>query len=173
LAEALIWTKVNGQDKYRELARRLRAAGRGDLQRKMTAAIRKEGEPALIALRAAWMSIDVQSLPPNDKGGRARPDNATGLRRRVARASRLSVRQNGITITVSGKRVDPSYPSLVQYLNGFPRRRPWRHPVFGNRLVWTAQRGQEVFYPTLIQFTRQWRKGIEDAMEDTRRQIEG
>jgi hypothetical protein len=171
-AQAIIWTKVDGQQQYRALSRRLREAGRGDLQRKLTRAIRREGQPALNAVRQAWLSIDVESLPPNDRGGHGRPDTSTGLRQRVARATRMSVRQNGIAISVSGTRVDARYPTLAMYLNGFPRKRPWRHPVFGNRLVWVAQRGREVFYPTLIEYAPRWRKGVVAAIEDTIREIE-
>lgn len=156
-----IHMKAGGANRYREVARRLRKAGRGDLQRELTKAVRKEGAPALAAVRAAWLTVDVES----SQGGTARPDTATGLRRRVARATRISVRQNGITISVSGKRVDPKYPSLAHYLNGFPRKRAWRHPVFGNRLNWTAQRGQEVFWPTLNEHRPRWRKAVEAAMD--------
>jgi hypothetical protein len=171
-AQAIIWTKVDGQQRYRALSRRLREAGRGDLQRRLTRAIRREGQPALSAVRQAWLSIEVTSLPPNDEGGHARPDKSTGLRQRVARATRIQVLQTGIKISVAGRRVDPKYPSLVFYLNGFPRRRPWRHPVFGHRLVWVAQRGREVFYPTLIQFAPRWRRGVVAAMQETIDEIE-
>jgi hypothetical protein len=163
-----LWIKTDGAQKYRALSRRLREAGRGDLQRKLTRSIRQEGAPALAAVRAAWLTVDVES----SRGGTARPDRDTGLRQRVARATRIQVLQTGIRISVSGARVDPKYPSLVFYLNGFPRTRSWRHPVFGNRLVWTAQKGEEVFYPTLREFTPAWRAGIKRAMEETAAEIE-
>ncbi|HEX6668259.1 MAG TPA: hypothetical protein VF061_01800 [Gemmatimonadales bacterium] len=167
-AKAEIQMKAGGANKFREVSRRLRKAGRGDLQRELTKAVRKEGAPALAAVKAAWLGVQVESLDP-DRGGTARPDTSTGLRRRVARATRMRVRQNGITIVVEGRRVDPEYPTLATYLNGFPRRRPWRHPVFGTgkrgswQGAWAAQRGQEVFWPTLNEFRPQWRRGIEGA----------
>ena len=169
MPSALVWMQTDGAQKYREAARRLRKAGRGDLQRRMTKEIRTAGQPALAALRAAWMTVEVES----SKGGNARPDKATGLRRRAARASRIQAQQRGIRIYTSGAKVDPKYPSLVTYLNGFPRRRPWRHPVFGNRNNWVAQRGQEVFYPTLKAFAPEWRRGVMKAIEETLREIDG
>jgi hypothetical protein len=168
MPSATVWVKADGGQKYKAIARRLRKAGRGDLQRKLTKAVREEGQPALAAVRAAWMTVDVEST----KGGTAPPDRATGLRRRVARATRIRALQSGISIAVNANSVDARYPSLVYYLNGFPRTRSWRHPVFGNRLVWTAQKGQEVFYPTLREFAPAWRAGIYRAMEETAAEIE-
>lgn len=169
MPSAAVWVKSDGAQKYRALSRRLREAGRRDLQRKLTRSIRAEGGPALSAVRAAWLTVDVGS----SRGGTARPDTSTSLRQRVARATRIQVLQSGIRISVNGRRVDPKYPSLVFYLNGFPRTRAWRHPVFGNKLVWTAQKGEEVFYPTLREFTPAWRAGIKRAMEETAAEIEG
>jgi hypothetical protein len=168
MSDASINKKDSGPDRSRALSRRMKKASRGDLQRKLTKAIRTEGGPALAAVRAAWLTVDVSS----SRGGIARPDTATGLRARVARATGISVQQRGIKISVSGRRVDPKYPSLPFYLNGMPRSKPWRHPVFGNREVWVAQKGQEVFAPTLKSFSPQWRKGCEDAMDEFVREID-
>lgn len=163
---AEIQMKVSSADRYRALSRRLKQAAAGkDLQRKLTKAIRAEGGPALAATRAAWLAVDVTSLPPNDRGGKGRPDTSTGLRARVARATGISATQHGIAIKVSGRRVDPKYPSLVYYLNGFPRGRPWRHKVFGHN-VWVAQRGREVIPAVPRTFAPQWRQGCEDAMDE-------
>ena len=166
---ASVWMKVDGAEKYRALSRRLREAGAGKLQRDLTKAVRKEGGPALAAVRQAWLGVEVSS----SKGGTAPPDTSTSLRARTARATRIQVQQRGIRISVNNARVDPKYPSLVFYLNAMPSGRDWRHPVFGNREVWVAQRGQEVFYPTLRRFAPQWRKAIMRVMEETAREIEG
>lgn len=172
-----VWIKADGAQRYRSVARKLRGAGRRDLQLKLTRAIRAEGQPALAAVRAAWLTVDVKSLPPNDRGGHARPDVSTGLRQRVARATRMQVRQYGIGIVVNGRRVDPNYPSLVFYLNGFPRNRDWRHKVFNRQnkrghFLWATQRGEEVFATTLFPFAPRWRRGCERAMEETAAEIE-
>jgi hypothetical protein len=176
---AAVQLKLAGTEKYVALSKRLKAAGRGDLQRELTRAIRKEGQPALRAVQAAWRTVDVKSLAPNDRGGVAPPDTSTGLRNRVARATRLQVRRRGIAISVNGERVDPKYPTLVYYLNGLPRRRDWRHKVFNRQrkaddsFVWVAQKGQEVFAPTLLEFAPEWRRGVKDTMERAARKIEG
>jgi hypothetical protein len=163
---AAIEMKVTGASRYRAISRKLKkAAADKDLQRRLTKSVREEGRPALAAVKAAWLTVEVTSLPPNDRGGHGRPDLSTGLRSRVSRATGISATQRGIKIAVSGKRVDARYPSLPFYLNGMPRAKPWRHPVFGHRKTWTAQKGQEVFAPTLLKHSKAWRDGCEDAMD--------
>lgn len=161
----IAWIKIHGQDKYKRLAKALREAGRGDLQRKLTREIRRQGDPALTAVKAAWLGIDV--TPPAGDAGKS-----TGLRQRVSNATRISILGNGIRIRVESKRVDPRYPSLPYYLNGLGRK-PWRHPVFGNTEVWKTQYGKEVFFKTLEGYEDKWRAGIEKAMEATAREISG
>lgn len=159
----LVWVKVEGQEQYKALARRLKQAGRGDLQRKMTKSIRREGQPALRAVKAAWLRVDVSS---SAGGGTA----STGLRRRVSAATRISILGSGIRIRVEPKQVDPAYgKSLTFGLDGLGR---WRHPVYG-RDIWVQQYGEEVFFKTLEPFEARFRAGIQDAMAETAREIEG
>lgn len=161
----IAWIKIHGQDKYKRLAKALREAGRGDLQRKLTREIRRQGDPALTAVKAAWLGIDV--TPPAGDAGKS-----TGLRQRVSDATRISILGNGIRIRVEGRRVDPRYGrSLAYYLNGLGKR--WRHPLFGDRDQWYQQQGQEVFFKTLTEYENKWRAGIEKAMEATAREISG
>lgn len=159
----IAWIKVNGQDKYKRLARRLREAGRGDLQRKLTREIRRQGDPALRAVRTAWGGVDVTS---EGDGG-----ESSGLRARVAAATRISILGNGIRIRVESRRVDPQYGRALTFgLDGLGR---WRYPLFGNRERWFTNRGQEVFYSTVGGFESTWRAGVEKAMNETARQIAG
>lgn len=159
--------KIQGAEEYKRLARRLKEAGRGDLQRKLTREIRREGDPALRAVRRAWLGVDVTSTG----GGTVAPDRSTGLRARAAAATRISILGSGIRIRTEGKKVDPVYgQSLTKGLDGLGR---WRHPVFGNRLVWEQQQGQEIFYSTLTRYEAAWRRGVVRAMEETAREIAG
>lgn len=151
------------------LSSELKTRGRLDLKRDLTAAVRREGEPALARVQAAWRSVQVTG---SSRGGTARPDVSRGLRARVAAATRVQVTQAGVRITVAGNRVDPRYGnSLAWYLNGSGRR-PWRHPVFGRRDNpgdWQQQQGQEVFFKTLREHGPRFRQSIERAMEETAR----
>jgi hypothetical protein len=168
IGDALV--RVQGQERYRALTRRLRDAGRKDLQRQLSKAIRREGAPALADVKRAWMTVDV--TPPQGSAGKS-----TGLRARVSAATRIAILQRGIRIQVAGKKVDPRYgKSLAYYLNAMPQRRGWRHPVFGRRANpqdWQEQRGEEVFLKTLRRHEEPWRSGIRRVMDDFAQRIEG
>jgi hypothetical protein len=164
MAGVIVFVKVAGQEKYRRLSRRLKDAGRGDLQRRLTTAIRREGDPALSAVRGAWRGVDVTS---SAGGGR----RSTGLRARVAASTRVYATANGIRVQVDSARVDRQYGRQLVY--GLDALRRWSHPVFGNRNVWVQQRGQEVFFSTLTGFEHRWRSGIEREMDTMAAEIEG
>lgn len=158
----IAWIKIQGQDKYKRLAADLRKAGRGDLQRRLTREIRRAGDPALRAVQTRFRTVDVTS---EGVGG-----YTSGLRARVASATRIAILGSGIRIRVEPKKVDPRYGRTLSFgVNG----KYWRHPVYGNTQVWVGQRGQEVFYSTLTRYENRWRAGIERAMDETARQIEG
>jgi hypothetical protein len=163
-ARGAVEMQVAGAQQYRELSARLRGAARGDLQRRLNGAIRNEGQPALNAVQHALRTVRI--TPSARLKGRQ-----TGLRQRVADATRISVLQSGISIRVEPGRVDPRYGKSLSYgVDGLGR---WRHPVFGNRNVWVAQQGEEVFFSNLTQHEASWRAGIERAMRDMTRTIEG
>lgn len=167
MPQAVVEMQVGQQQRYKELAERLRDAGRKDLQRKLTKAIKQEGDAALAAVKAGWLGVDVSS----SRGGTAAPVRSTGLRARAAAATTIKVLGTGIRITTVGSKVDPVYGrSLTKGLDGLGR---WRHPVMGNREVWTTQKGQEVFYSNVHRFESRWRAGIERVMGDIAAQIEG
>lgn len=154
---------------WRVISAELRTRGRMDLQRSLRAAVQREGEPTVSAVRAAWLGIEVSS----SRGGVARPDRSTSLRARVAAATRLQATPTGIRITVAASRVDPVYGrSLPWYLNASGR--PWRHPIFGRRATsrdWAVQRGESVFFTTINAHAPAFRAAIERAMEETARQF--
>jgi hypothetical protein len=133
-------------------------------------AVRREGQPALEAVRRAWLSVRVTS----SRSGHIRPDRSTGLRARVAAATRIAATSTGVRIVVDGRKIDPVYGnSLAWYLNDSGRR-PWRHPVFGRRdrsQDWQQQRGQKTFFTTLNAHAPQFRSAIERAMEDVARRF--
>lgn len=143
--------------------------GRGDLVGPLRAAVRREGEPTVAAVRAAWMSIEVQS----SRGGTARPDRSTHLRARAAAATFVQITPTGIRIAVRPSQVDPRYGrSLPWYLSGYGRA--WRHPVFGRRTRrqdWQVNVGQPVFFGTISARAPAFRAGIERAMEQVAREF--
>lgn len=158
----IAWLKVHNQDVFRRLVRALNDAGNGDLRRDLVREIRAEGQPALAATRAAWPTVDVTS---SRGGGTA----STGLRARIAAATKIQVQQNGIRVHVNPRQVDARYGRTLTFgMNNMGR---WKHPVFGNRNYWESQYGQEVFYKTLERYEPRWRRGIERAMDRTARKL--
>lgn len=160
----IAYIKIADAEQYRRLARALRDAGRGDLQRALVREIRRNGTPAMQAAQRGFLRVDVKS----SRGGGTK---STGLRARVAAATRISVLGSGISIRVEPRRVDNRYGRTLSFgLDGLGR---WRHPVFGNRNVWVDQTGSEVFYRSLKPWEGRFRAGIVKAMEETARKIEG
>lgn len=157
--------KVAGQDEFNQLSRRLREAGRGDLQRRMVRKIRQTGDPALRAVQGKFLGVDVTASPNRGGGG------STALRARTAAATKIQVTGRGIRIKVIGSQVDGRYGDTL--VNGLNATGPWKHPVFGNRRAWVTQRGQEVFDPTLLGFEPKWFADILEAMDETARLIMG
>ena len=148
--------------RYVALRNRIRDAGRADLKRKINRNIKRAGEPALTAVRAATLRIDVTST---GRGGQSRQ-----LRRRVAAATKISTLPSGIRIGVRGRQIDPRYGrSLAFLLYG---QGTWRHPVFGDQDVLVEQQGQDAFFETLRPFRREWQAAIEQAMEETVRELD-
>lgn len=156
--------------RLRQLSDELKAAGRGDLARRMRRNIRRAATPVEADLRRAAMSVHVTS----SKGGHVRPDRDTGLRRRVAGAITTSVTARGVRIKVDARRVDPNAKygaSLPKYLDAtLPRNQVWRHRVFG-RDVWVAQRGQPWFFVTITGHERDFRQAILLAWDETAREL--
>lgn len=152
---------------FARVTAKLRAAGRGDLQRNMVSRLRRRGKPAVRAVQGAIRGAKLPALP--SRGGGA----SSGLRGRAAAAIGMSVTPNGVSIVVDGKKVDPAYgTSLVLALNGLSKL---RHPVFGNRSVWVRQQASTygLFYKALEPFSEQWRKDVEQVIADYAREIGG
>lgn len=158
-------TKVAGAAELQRLSRQLKEAGRGDLQRKLVRNIRREGDPGLRAVQAKFLGVDVEATPSRGGGG------STGLRARIAAATKLQVTGRGIRYRTIGRQVDPEYGDTL--VNGVNNTGPWKHPVFGNRRAWVTQHGQEVFDPTLLGYEPRFRKACLDAMDETAAQIMG
>ena len=160
MATFRIETSTDIQDRYVGLRDQLRELGRSDLKRRINRKIKLTGEPALAAVRAATLRIDVKS----SAGG----SGSTGLRRRVAAALKISTLPSGISIGVSGKKVDPRYGRSLSYLlNG---QGTWRHPVFGTDTI-VEQTGEDAFFGTLDAYRPRWRAAIEQAMDEAAREL--
>lgn len=157
---------VGGAAHYREVARKLRQAARSDLRKKLRDNIKDAGKPVVAAVRTAVAGVEVES----SAGGVAPPDYSRGLRDRIGRATKVSIRANGISIYVSGKQVDSKYGNtLAQGMNASGR---WRHPTFG-RKPWQSQRGSDFFESTIQRYANEFQQACIRAIDDVARDIAG
>lgn len=142
---------VHGADQLGDLSRALKQAGRGDLQKRMRANIRDAARPVLADVKQSARSIPAQPGPPT-----------SGLRRRMAAATGLRIRRDGVRIAVSETRMG-SQRSLPRNME----KHSFRHPVFGNRDRWVVQAGHPWFYGTVRRHETSLRRAVLAAVSDT------
>lgn len=166
---APIFVAIEGAERFKRLSRDLKAAGRGDLKKRLRREIRDAGKPVVRDVARAALASGFTST----RGGTARPDTSTNLRSRVAKATQLSVTQRGIRIKVNERKLGPYGASMPRYLDGTLRNyRRLRHPVFGNRDVWVAQSGTGFFFETINRHSADFRRAIFGAMDATISELE-
>jgi hypothetical protein len=164
-ATGTITIHVDGQEKLGRLAGRLRQAAGGGLRRNINDGLTKSGNAALQAVRGAFKGVNITG----EGGGGGLPSGSTGLRARVAAATMLYERGDGLQYRTHVDRVDGRYGgTLTHGVNGTR----WRHPTFG-RPPWTGEVGEEVFFSTLRRFHGVWQAGIQRGMDATARDIAG
>jgi len=103
----------------RELARRLKSAGRGDLRKDVLRGIRESNKPTIRKIRANALA----TLPSS--GGLAAKVAAS----KISTRSRMTGNSAGVIIRGTDKRIN-----LNRLNDG-----NLRHPVFGNRRNWAEQ----------------------------------
>lgn len=158
--------KLQGQRRFRDTARRLREAGRTDLVKQMAGGLRQAAKTALADQRREVQQLDINGVRGPARPARTRrPKPATGLRRRVAATVDLEVRTAGqkpmVRFVARGERMPAGQQNMPRNLDN---PKGWRHPLFGDRLRWYAQRGGSWFWPPLQRHIRDFRKAIDDAI---------
>lgn len=160
--------RVGNTTEFRKLARRLRAASNGGLQRDLTAEIRRAGRPVLGQIKSSVRGLEIGS----ERGGTAPPDTSTRLRGRLAGATDVRAQGIGIRYEVHGERVGP-YGHRLAKLSDTELAPRWRHPVFGNRQVWKTNVGRPWFFVTIRAAEPQFAAAVRRAMAATARKIMG
>lgn len=157
--------QVKDAGDLRAVSRALRQHADGkELRKQLARQLRSEIRLLGDDVKAAWRSAP-------SRGGRrvGRP----GLRALLARSTRgqvrLSGREAGITIRTDGRRMPAGMRSLPTYAEG--TKRPWRHPVRGDRDVWVRQRPFPQFYQAVAPDEARARRAVERAVQDVFRQI--
>lgn len=164
-----IRVRVGNTADLRRVARRLRAASTGGLQRDLAMGIRREGRPVLTQIKTSVRGLDVGS----ERGGVAPPDTSTNLRGRLAGATTVREHGVGVRFEVHGQQVDPRYGHRLAKLSDTELAPRWRHPVFGNRRVWRTNVGRPWFFVTIRAAEARFAAAVRRAMASTARKIMG
>lgn len=141
---------VNGAGDARRLQARLRAAGSGGLQRELSRQLQAAGRPVLTELKAAALAL------PNTRG------KSTGLRRKIAAATRSAPRIGGVRFYVATGQLggQAGLPAKIHAAAG------WDHPVFGHPpIVHQTTPAEPWFTTTVMANEARLRRAVEAAME--------
>jgi hypothetical protein len=148
-----------------------------ELRKQLTRELRDVARPLVPKVRAAWLAAPSKGL-----SGRKTYNSATGrvsgrgptLRSLLAKATRSEVRltgkQAGVRIRTDGRKMPDGMKSLPGYAEGI-RRRPWRHPVYGDRETWVSQQPFPRFYQAVQPDEAAARRACEEAVETVLQQI--
>lgn len=176
---------AHGGQELRELGRRLKEAGRKDLQKKFRGQVKDAARPVIADIRAAALGINVTrgsdeyvrrtretGVAPRRSTGRWGP-RSTGLRARLAKATTVSQTRKGIRIKVSEKRFGPYGVTLPRRLDAtLPKYKKLRHPVFGNPEVWVEHIGEPYFLNVIARHRSAFRKALFEAIEEMKKELD-
>jgi hypothetical protein len=150
------------------ISRKLRHHADGKrLRKELTTELRQAARPLVPKVKAAWRSA------PSTRGKAGRRGGS--LRAQLARATRAEVRltgkQAGVRIRTDGRKMPDRMKSLPGYAEGI-RRRPWRHPVYGDRDTWVQQQPFPRFYQAVQPDEAAARRNVNQAIDKVFDEIE-
>lgn len=181
-----IATNVQQVQQFRDLSKRLKEKGRGDLRKQLNKAIKEAGTPIVQEVRDAAQGLHTTSSHGGGSlqrrryaASRARTERAAaaalrrdgGLRRRVASATKLEATNRGVRFVIRGAQLPPDQRSLPRHMNS---EKGLRHPLFGNKERWYLQKFAPAgfFSKTISQKSHDFRRKIGAQMEVVKKQIE-
>ena len=158
------------QTSVRLLVHALKAEANGkDLRRDVLRGMRAAAQPAAVAVKAAIMSMPSKGVHTGDGGSRSlRASIAAGIKVHVKLSGKA--KHIGVTIAAHSRGMPRKFRRAPKYLN---RKRPWRHPVFGNRDVWVSQvsRRPGWFDDTLKAYRPVVLRAVDEALDNVARRI--
>lgn len=150
-----------GKD-LKRIATELRKMDNKQLKKQFSKELRAAAKPMVPAVRQSIRNI------PSSRGY-----SADGLRGRMSKAVKLEVKltgkQAGVRIRVDGRKMPTHEKALQAYMEGL--KKPWRHPVFGNREVWVKQDPNPYFYKVVRPMGLRTRANVNRAMTRVAKQI--
>jgi hypothetical protein len=126
--------EITNTKQLADFAKTIKRAGGAEVGKRLNAALRQAGQPAVADAKRSALSI-----PSKGRG-------STGLRRAIARATSLRVSGGRLRVFVNPKRLPPNQQAMPRALEG---PAPFRRPVFGNPNAWVSQQAHPYFNPVL------------------------
>jgi hypothetical protein len=182
--------RIEGANQLGALSRRLKQAGRRDLQKELGKAVRGGAKPAVVATKQAILAVPVRgtrgggarareehhagrSKAGTEEKRRAKAQRQSGLRRTISGAIRLRVKTGSKTasvrIEVDGAKLPADQRSLPRHLDD---PKGWRKPTFGHD-PWTRQYGKPWFESTIRRYLPKIRADVLKALDDIAKKVEG
>lgn len=161
-----IRVRVSNHAQFGRLARRLRAAADGGLQRDLNAELMRAAPPVLRKTKARVLGAEFPVAPPAGGAGPA------GFRAGLAAATETMPLANGVRFRVNGAAVGKgSRGHRLAMLSDTELAPRWRHPVHGNRERWVTQLGMPWFFSSIRTEEPRFVAACDKAIEKTIRRI--
>lgn len=117
------------------------------LRKELVGEMKQAVQPLVPRVQQAWRTA------PGFKGRRTRarrgePDLRELLARATWAQARLTGKEAGVRVRTDGRKMPDKMKALPGYAEGI-RRRPWRHPVYGDRETWVSQPPIPRFYDAI------------------------
>ena len=147
------------------VTRQLRAQADGkELLAELRTGLRGVVNPIRDEVKAAYRAM------PAGRGRRPK----TSLGSQLARVTRTEVRTSGklagVRLRVDGRKMPSGAKSLPAYVEGY--KRPWRHPVYGNRNVWVSQPARPRFDRIVEPHEDDATRAVDEVLDGIRRKLE-
>ncbi len=145
-----------------KISRDLRRVSDGKVLRKELAKeLRKSAAPMVPAVRSSIKAIPTKGT------------DSSGLRGRMAKATRLKVKLTGphaqVSVLVDPRKMPDGEKGLPAHMEGSGKR--WRHPVFGHDDRWVTQKPHPYFYKVVVPLGRESKRGVAKALDAVTKQI--
>jgi hypothetical protein len=152
------------------VSRALRQQADGkQLRRQLVKELGGIARPLASKVRAAWRAAPSHGHQSATRGRREQPDLRALLSKATRSQVRLTGKDAGVRIRTDGRKLSSGMRALPTYAEG--TKRPWRHPIYGNRNAWASQRSFPRFYQAVKPDEAAARHAAERAVENIFKQI--
>lgn len=147
----MVAIRLQGIEKFGILAAQLKGPAHKAMRKELSKSLREAVKPAAAEVKATVRTLPVTTTSTGTHAARARGSKRTaerGLRAAIAAGVFIKIDYGNPNIRIVVQaRLPEDQAKLPRYLND---PKGWRHPVYGNRSAWVAQRGKPYFEPPIL-----------------------